>query len=202
MRESLTEKAQTPTATTTEAEGERAQSQMTGDPKKVSSGPFRSSLENRKTENKPGMPGLSPVQGRMCGGQNPIAPAVQGSSAHTVRVQRKRNRPMSTEDREQFDGLISQIRDYTVKGLDHLIRYDEAISLEGADTLAAALVSIQKADSPNLPGIPLTRDIRLEAINLLTAIFEHDGDLNPFERADVERVINILDSAIARRQGS
>ena len=109
---------------------------------------------------------------------------------------------MSTEDREQFDGLISQIRDYTVKGLDHLIRYDEAISLEGADTLAAALVSIQKADSPNLPGIPLTRDIRLEAINLLTAIFEHDGDLNPFERADVERVINILDSAIARRQGS
>jgi len=90
MRESLTEKAQTPTATTTEAEGERAQSQMTGDPKKVSSGPFRSSPENRKTENQPGLPGLSPVQGRVCGGQHPITPTVQGSSAHTVRVQRKR----------------------------------------------------------------------------------------------------------------
>lgn len=109
---------------------------------------------------------------------------------------------MLPEDRKQFECLIRWLREDMIKGLEHLIRYDEGISLQGVDALAAALVSIQKAECPNLPGIPLTHDIRLEAANLLTAIFEHDMVLTPFERADVERVINILDSAMSRRTES
>lgn len=49
----------------------------------------------------------------------------------------------------------------------------------------------------NLIGItiPPGQDIRLEAINLLTAIFEHDPYLFPAERSEIESVIGSLDAA-------
>jgi len=43
-------------------------------------------------------------------------------------------------------------------------------------------------------------DIRIEAINLLTAIFEHDPYLDPYERSLIERIIVALETAHAREE--
>ena len=60
-----------------------------------------------------------------------------------------------------------------------------------------------KAEQYNLAGItiPPGRDIRLETINNLTAIIEHDPFLDSSQRADIERVINLLENAIRDELG-
>lgn len=143
----------------------------------------------------------------MRGSTDPLQASFQNADSDKLRRQMGavRRVRMNPEDREQFDGLIMWLRKDTVKGLEHLIKFDAGISIHGADQLAAALVAIEQADQPNLPGVCLTNDIRLEAANLLSAIFEHDQYLDPFERSDIERTIRHLDQAATRqrkREGS
>lgn len=60
-----------------------------------------------------------------------------------------------------------------------------------------------KAEQYNLAGItiPPGRDIRLETINNLSAIIEHDPFLDSSQRADIERVICHLETAIRDEMG-
>ena len=59
---------------------------------------------------------------------------------------------------------------------------------------------VAEVEHHNLKGIQLTHDIRLDAISLLLTIFEHDVDLSPFERSDIERVIGHLDNVRYRQE--
>ena len=68
----------------------------------------------------------------------------------------------------------------------------------GPEPLQASVRPVPVSCQRNLQGIDLTHDLRLDVINSLTAILEHDPYLDIFEQSDIERVIGHLDAAHQR----
>ena len=73
---------------------------------------------------------------------------------------------------------------------------------KGAGLWPETLNPSQSADKPlfceNKNLFVSQGDIRLQAINLLTAITDHDPNLSPFNRADIEKVIAVLEWSMNR----
>jgi len=145
MREDLRKRVQTPEPST--ASEERTQTEKLPEKKKVSSG-LMPSFQYRETEGVPSVPRLSDMAVRMSGCKNPLTATLQDAEANKLRSEMgetRRNR-ISLEDREQFYGLISWARQDAITTLGALAMYDEALTVEQADTLLAVAEIISSAE--------------------------------------------------------